>query len=197
MKLFKFNFYFILLIFLFICCKTSLGLDDKNFSLWQNTKQLTFKDFKGKPNKISDELYGHCATQYRFEHKIDNVTKIPKFNIKCYFNKKLSFITNKKDIFTLRHEQIHFNIEELFCRKVRKNCDSLNILKETKVGLYNKERYRIHKRINLLNSLFDKDEHSINGSILQDNLEAHTDSILKKWELRIEQELKDLEKYKG
>jgi hypothetical protein len=180
----------------FICCKTSLGVDDKNFILWQNTKQLTFKDFKGKPNKLSNELFGHCATQYRFEHKIDNATKLPKFIIKCYFNKKMSFIINKKDTLTLRHEQIHFNIEELFCRKVRKSWDSLNILKEKKVGLYNKVRYKIHKKNNLLNNLFDKEEHSINGSILHDNIEVHADSILKKWELKIEQELNDLEKYK-
>jgi len=68
-------------------------------------------------------------------------------------------------------------------------------LKEKKIALYNKERYRIHKEIVLLNNLFDNEEQSINGPIINDNLEIYSDSILKKWELKIEKELNLLQKY--
>jgi len=198
MKSLKVKFYFLALILSFISCKTNIGSENKNFILWKDTKQLTFKDFKGKPNNFGTDIYGYCATQNRFEHKIDETTKLPKFIIKCYFNKKKSFIRlkNKKDTLTLRHEQLHFNIEELLCRKTRKSWDSLYDLKERKITFYNKARYRNRKEINLLNSMFDQEAHSIYKSILKVNIEAYEDSILKRWEARIERELDELGNYK-
>ena len=195
----KFLICFLLLIIVSVyltSCKTNLGTENNNFLMWQNTKQLTFKDFKGKPSKTKNDLFGHCSTQFRFEHFIDKTSSIPKYSIKCYFNKKLSFISFKNDSVTLRHEQVHFNLTELFCRRTRKSWDSLNKLNEKKLIFYNRVKNKNLVKINSLDRLFDYEEHSVLSHSDSFDPKKNIDSILKKWEFNIERELDSLRDYK-
>lgn len=181
-----------------ISCKTSLDRQESNnYILWENSRKLTFKDFKGKANGFGSHIYGYCATQYRFSHTIDKETKLPKFIIKCYFNKKASFIKNKNDTATLRHEQIHFNITELFCRRTRKSWDSLRNLNIKKIGVYNLVRNKNLRNINSLDESFDEDEYIVRIVDKETNKynDIYYDSVVRKWETKIELELRQLEDY--
>jgi predicted secreted Zn-dependent protease len=45
--------------------------------------------------------------------------------VKNYFDKDQSWMM-VKNAYVLQHEQIHFNISELYARKIRKSADSLS-----------------------------------------------------------------------
>jgi predicted secreted Zn-dependent protease len=65
--------------------------------------------------------------------------------IKCFFNRNKSWTKEKKSDYLLEHEQLHFDITELFVRKLRKqlndlgnNCKRLN----SHIEHYYKENYK-------------------------------------------------------
>ncbi|RZK12266.1 MAG: hypothetical protein EOO46_03825 [Flavobacterium sp.] len=179
-------------------CRTSIASENNDFILWNGSEQLTFKDFKGKfsPKVFTTDLDGRCATQCRFEHIIDKNTRLPKFTIKCYFLRKDSFIRYKNDTITLRHEQVHFNIEELFCRLTRKSWDSLNALKVRTLSPYNAVKYKHHKLVARYNRNFDENQTTIALDSIDDKTEQYVRSNLQTWEVKLREELRALEEYK-
>ncbi|MEI6489462.1 MAG: DUF922 domain-containing protein [Bacteroidota bacterium] len=86
---------------------------------WRSDTKLEWKDFKGKPNKAS----GNAAmtdSGYGFETSELAEDSI-KLTVVNFFYPKSSWV--KLDIATpklLAHEQCHFDITEMFTRKIRK-----------------------------------------------------------------------------
>jgi len=68
-------------------------------------------------------------------------------------------------------------------------------MKEKKLSYYNIVRNKNLKEINSLDALFDCEEHNILNAQINYEPTKHVDSIIKKWELRIERELKLLKHY--
>ena len=121
--------------------------DNEEKILWLPDRKLTWNDFKGvsRGNRggIMAETAGEIVTEKSYW--LDGV---PKFEIHCYFLKNKSW-TITSDSLTLEHEQIHFDIYEVYTRKIRKAFDSLN-----SIGIID---FKIYE--NSFNSLLLQNEH--------------------------------------
>ena len=89
-------------------CKECIG--------WSETK-LTWSNFKGKPKKTSpNEALTDSGMSIELE--CDGTTS--RAIVKCFFNPTKSWTKSKDSDYLLAHEQLHFDITELFVRKLRK-----------------------------------------------------------------------------
>ncbi|HEX8358217.1 MAG TPA: DUF922 domain-containing protein [Segetibacter sp.] len=90
----------------------------QHFVAWKETNPLRWEDFSGKANDTSHfeaESFAEVVYSYRFNNLYDF-----DFDVKAIFNRNTSWI--KKDYKSealLKHEQVHFDIAELFARKLK------------------------------------------------------------------------------
>jgi hypothetical protein len=83
---------------------------------WRPSYKLKWEDFQASPN--ANSKYGAssaCSISYGFSYKNDSLT----FKVAAFFTRPLSWSKFKNDIPLLKHEQGHFDISELFARKLR------------------------------------------------------------------------------
>ncbi len=92
--------------------------EDIELKYWNNQNKLKIIDFKG--------VFAMGISSANTTVGIDffNVKKYNTFGVITVFYKKDSFflknIDSTKNIYLLKHEQLHFDIAELFARKIRK-----------------------------------------------------------------------------
>ena len=156
-------------------------LQDENKIPWINIRKLNWSDFKQNPPEDRDSFIG-AMTQASIE--IDSAyfkNNIPKYKIRSYFIKNKSW-TVVTDAYSLNHEQLHFDIAELFARKIRKTFDSLNSRKNKDVQQYQKEYDLNGEKFSKYQNLYD--EEVIFDSIMQ-----------KRWIKKIAVELNKLKRY--
>ena len=91
---------------------------------WENNQKLTWKDFKGKPNKRSP--YKAMTFASVSSNLISFSKNELKIKILCHFIRNKSWKTIETDEL-LRHEQLHFDIAELAARKMRERVSKLNL----------------------------------------------------------------------
>lgn len=85
--------------------------------LWSENRKLTWSDFKGKP-KGSSPNEALTDSGMSIELECDGTSS--RAVIKCFFNPRKSWTKSKDSDYLLAHEQLHFDITELFVRKLRK-----------------------------------------------------------------------------
>lgn len=158
---------------------SSLG-DDKDTILWSSKKKLTWQDFKGIPDTLNSIMLAGTCSDINFEYKSSN-NLVTDYKVECTFIKSKSW-TITDDAQILAHEQLHFDISELYARKIRKAFDSLKIKKNNFI-----ENYTIIYESNIikrndLNKLYDSQVYGNN--ILQ-----------QRWIKKIESDLLKLKKY--
>jgi len=172
----------LLLQFLFITFLSSSNSYKSNSLIdWNADRKLTWDDFKAKPDKNSPNaaLTG-TNIKFNFSYSSD---KGFRFHISCQFDKNSSWGRIKTD-YILSHEQGHFDIAEIYARKLFK------ALKEYRpdVDKANKEVNKIYEKI--MNELHDAQ--------LQYDRETNF-SINKpeqnRWLIKISDELKNSEAY--
>jgi hypothetical protein len=90
---------------------------------WEHNQKLTWKDFKGKPNKRSPYK---AMTYASISSNLISFSKNElKIEVLCHFVKNKSWKKTETDEL-LRHEQLHFDIAELAARKMRERVSKLN-----------------------------------------------------------------------
>ncbi len=87
---------------------------------WDKNRRLTWDDFKGKPDVNSpNDAVTRCSTSYSFYCKHTDSVYIITFKIRGGFDTQTSWAVERRenqDI--LKHEQLHFDIHELYMRKL-------------------------------------------------------------------------------
>jgi len=97
----------------------SAGKESTDNIYWSEDYKLDWTDFKGQPafeNQQISALTSSGIVHYKGckEGKID-------YNVKAYFEKQESWVKEEaRTEHHLIHEQIHFDITELYARKLRK-----------------------------------------------------------------------------
>lgn len=81
---------------------------------WSANKKLTWADYKGSPKPGADAV-ASTATYLGIEYSFNN--KGFGYKITCSFSKTRSWGSHKTD-YILAHEQGHFDIAEIFARKL-------------------------------------------------------------------------------
>lgn len=156
---------------------------------WSKSRLLTFADFQGTPDKADTTIQKTSAKE--MIHTLGAITKSidvhlvkertrTVFTIYAGMDKKLSWIKTNNDTTTLKHEQGHFDICEIYARLLRKAIRNVKSLSEAK-ELYNK----ISDAENIEQDNFDKVNTFLLGGI--------TDS----WKDSINTRLKDLAAYEN
>ena len=114
-----------------------------NFILWQENKKLKIQDFKAENNdtiKVNRQQFLGAISAIRIEYSSfqRNKNSVPDFSIKTYFDPNESWMLLKND-YVLQHEQIHFDLTELYARKMRKSVESLRQKNVTNISIYRKK----------------------------------------------------------
>lgn len=114
-----------------------------DFILWQENKKLKIQDFKADNKdtvKVNQQQFLGAISAIRIEYSSfqRNKNSVPEFNIKTYFDPNESWMLLKND-YVLQHEQIHFDLTELYARKMRKSVESLRQKNITNISIYRKK----------------------------------------------------------
>jgi len=105
--------------------------DKKDMILWSSDYKLQWSDFMGKP---AGSLKAMTWSTIDFSIKKIDATQLV-LEINAYFIKKQSWRQNNfTDDFVLQHEQTHFDIAEVYTRKLRKKLSSVKY-KDTKKAM--------------------------------------------------------------
>lgn len=83
---------------------------------WRNSSRLTWNDFKGKPGKSPTGTGSYIMLDY----DLTNDANTFKTKVNAYFLKDISWSQFKNNDTLLQHEQLRFDMAELFARKLRK-----------------------------------------------------------------------------
>ena len=114
-----------------------------DFILWQENKKLKIQDFRADNKdtvKVNRQQFLGAISAIRIEYSSfqRNKNSVPDFSIKTYFDPNESWILLKND-YVLQHEQIHFDLTELYARKMRKSVESLRQKNITNISIYRKK----------------------------------------------------------
>ena len=155
---------------------------DEELLAWSATKKLEWRDYKGSPDPNSDAA-ATTSTYLGFEYNIRG----DKFSyqIDCRFSKNKSWGRSKTK-YILGHEQGHFDIAEIFARKLNKKMTEYKFDRNT----YRKELDKIY------NEILDEKE------IFQNEYDNETDYSRNKekqadWLKKVEKMLEEFKSYFG
>lgn len=152
---------------------------EKEMILWQEDRPLTWDDFKGKPER----RFAAASTSYDILKTINkNSVEIKAVFFTQSSWKKTTWINDQ----VLAHEQKHFDIVELYARKLLKQ------IKETKFTSYEDLKTKVETLYDINDKEMDK---------YQDLYDEETDGSMngdkqREWQAKIMKEIKALDAYK-
>jgi len=156
--------------------------NDEELIQWDSTRLLTWNDYKGRPDAKSDAA-ASTTTYLGIEYRMDE--KGFSYKIQCRFSITKSWGRSKTD-FILKHEQGHFDIAEIFARKLNQRMSQYRFNQTT----YKTDLKTIYDTITKEKEAF------------QDRYDSETDHSRKKdeqleWLKKIEKMLAELSAYRG
>lgn len=175
-------------------------VQQSDFIFWNPKRPLRFEDFKvvqkdtiqiGNTGRFKG---AQSQLKFKFNSSQSSYTKVPQIEVLVYFIPDDSWMLIK-DERTLEHEQIHFNIAELYARKMRKSIDSLNKLNVYDFQVYKDNINDWSKKYDNYDILFDQEIddrlYYLNGKVL-----SHKDKGQQKlWKEKVDKELKMLQEF--
>lgn len=174
---------YVLILFIFTSITNAINskIQDDNKILWTSERKLIWADFKGIV-PATTEPFVVAITCYSIKVKYDFTDDgVLNYKIENYFFKNESWtITSENSV--LAHEQLHFDIAELYARKIRKSFDSLKIKKNYDIETFKEIYHSKIKKCDDYQSLYDSE---VTGNTINQ----------KKWNKKINCELLKLKKY--
>lgn len=174
---------FVIIVFFVHVSLDTFSQNNDSLKCWCNGDKLKWDDFKGK---IPDNgnSYLSAGTGYGLIPVRTRKNGLLSYNIKVVFKKYASWKRDTAD-YLLAHEQLHFDIAELYARKLRK---AIQDVSKTNQNLTEEVFNTVIQELYLENARMQRkyDEETINGIIAESQIE---------WEKKISLELKKLEKY--
>lgn len=151
---------------------------------WQANDSLSWKDFEGEIpiSEFSTNKMAVCANEIIAKGYWDDDK--PNFKVSVYFLKELAWAKDTLSISALAHEQLHFDIGELFARKIRKKIKELRCDSELRSSLYGDY---------ILKSLAEKEEMNLRYD--QETAHGIYEFKQKEWQQCIAHELDMLSDY--
>jgi len=168
----------IIFILFFISSQFLVAQDEE--LLWNVDKKLTWNDFKATPD------YNHpyaaitySGMSYGFSADVINGEVYVNYKINCFFVANKSWVKKryKGDKELLKHEQLHFDITELYTRKFREVLSKMTFTDKVK-----SEMKAVYKRIT-------KEKVSFQEKYDLETDHSKNKSAQKRWQLKIDLEL--------
>ena len=128
--------------------------EDKDIIIW-GAKKIEWSDFLAKPDTSKKFANAQIHIEVQIEYNLISNDSV-EITICNLMNKNLSWVKNKDSIGII-HERLHFDISELYSRKLRKSIKNLRLNKisygKVTKGLYNESMYILKKQ----QELYDKE----------------------------------------
>ncbi|MCT8341206.1 DUF922 domain-containing Zn-dependent protease [Flavobacteriaceae bacterium TK19130] len=156
---------------------------------WDSDNKLEWSDFQGE---IDPDKFGSAMTSHKIEilpmnvmvDEEDNIQGYENMTVQAQFFKEKSWTATTSN-YMLSHEQLHFDIAELFARKIRKRFEELKSNEIATFSKYQKAYSLLWKECRRMQIRYDKE--TKHGQ-LQD--------INSMWEKDIAEQLNDLKEFK-
>jgi hypothetical protein len=137
-------------------------MEDHEFIPWTHNRILTWDDFQSAPNRGSDAV-ASTSTSLGLAYQVKD--RALTFEITCKFSKTKSWGSLKTD-YILAHEQGHFNITEIYARKLYQELSLYKLNPRT----YQQDLNRIYQKIvkekeNMQNLYDGQSDHSRNKKV--------------------------------
>lgn len=172
-------------VLLFFCC--FLLVQDEPVISWNESYKLSWTDFKDEPNPRTGAV-AITASGITFSYSIrqtnNNVVGFSAEVFAHFYPEQSWYKPEQANNHILGHEQLHFDITELYARKFRSRISQLKVSNNIKVELKTLQN-NINAELKELQNRYDAET---NYSI---NIEEQA-----KWKAYIAQELKKLSRFK-
>lgn len=148
---------------------------------WNEFYKLQWEDFQGEPDK---NRLGDAGTAVQIKAKPFIVKKRIHYDVAAIFNRRKSWYRDQSAAL-LAHEQLHFDIAELYARKIRQKVEQLN-----KQGVNDIKKYNaaIHELLLESNSFDEQyDAETLHGGMMRKQAA---------WSEKVKSELASLKKYR-
>jgi hypothetical protein len=172
----------IVAIFLLVNAVNGAYAQSKTDSIyWCRDYRLKWSDFQGIPEKGT----GWEAISYTSVKIVEEEEKgVTNYLVNSYFLKRRSWTRDTTDASLLEHERLHFDMAELFARKIRAAIESLKKRGGSKTESYDTVIASILRERRVWGELYDEEtDHGLETS-------KQTE-----WFIKIQKELKMLEAY--
>ena len=146
-----------LLIFSLLLFLNNTDIFSQNIITWSKEKKLEWNDFLAPPN---EDIFAYAITSTKIEVLPDEILVDEQNNISNYkeltvvanFYKDHSWVLHKNQDL-LKHEQLHFDIAELFAQKIR-----IEFKKLQEKGIANFDEYlNIYKKLYKVSRLMQRE----------------------------------------
>ncbi|HEY0655976.1 MAG TPA: DUF922 domain-containing protein [Chryseosolibacter sp.] len=165
----------------FLFAFTSNNPESNEVIVWSEYRPLTWEDFKGKR---TEDAAGDAGTVVQIKAKPYLVKDQVKYDVSAVFVKNKSWAdAQTKEL--LAHEQLHFDIAELYARKIRKVIAELSEAGERDVKVFNRAIQKLLRESNEIDIQYDLE--TLHGAMLKKQAE---------WSKEVKSELKALEQFK-
>lgn len=174
-------------IFIVICC--FLGVQNTEpIITWSDSYKLTWDDFKDEPKENSTAA-AITASGITFEYSIkQSVFRVVSFKTKvlaCFYPEKSWYKPQLANAHILAHEQLHYDITELYARKFRQQLSRLKPSKTLKSELNALKEY--------INKQLENRQHEYDT---QTNYSSNSE-VQEQWQELMKNELKKLAAFKS
>jgi hypothetical protein len=171
----------ILLLFVQMQIGYSQSIDKVDSICWRTGYKLQWSDFKGVPPE-GNPWQAVCATEISANGYWEG--KYPNYEVTHYFFSGKSWTKDTASTILLEHERLHFDIREVFARKIRLTVESLRNRRETKVSVYDIAIQSLLRQCKEWTELYDEEtSHGLRPSKQRE------------WAIKIQKELSALSKY--
>ncbi|GAA4892024.1 hypothetical protein GCM10023311_15560 [Flaviramulus aquimarinus] len=151
----------ILLLVFIILGYHSFSQEDNNTMPWNASNKLEWKDYKGT---LNPEIIAYASTSYKIDIIPENVivdlndyiVNYQDLTVVANFYKNHSW-TVSNDVELLNHERLHFDIAELFARKIRKRFSELKNSGEKRFARYQNEYNALWQSCRVFQKKYDSE----------------------------------------
>ena len=155
--------------------------EDEKWIYWNENRPLIKSDFRGSTEKRPFQAATYSGL--KIMNPVNVWTGKTRVIVESYFGPELSYFkSSERDSVVLAHEQLHFDITELYARKLRKqiaeNCSNQYDYFEKRDAIYKKTELEL----SLKQDEYDSEVYSER-------------SLQSKWNLWVEKELWELRDY--
>lgn len=147
---------------------------------WNPFYQLHWNDFRGEP---APGAAGDAGAVVKIQAKPYRVKNEVFYDVKALFNRDRSWVRDGSDLL-LEHERLHFDLAELYARKVRQRIEQLKHNRVKDIGVFNAEIRKLLDESNDVDIRYDVE--TLHGAMSRRQ---------KEWNLYVHSELKVLEPF--
>lgn len=155
--------------------------ETQNSISWNEFYKLQWHDFQGEPEETS---MGDAGAVVQIKAKPFLLKKRVVYDVTAIFNRKKSWSRDQSEAL-LAHEQLHFDIAELYARKIRKKIKELSSRGVDDVKTFNAAVQQLLQESNEADQQYDLE--TLHGAMSRRQAA---------WSKKINDELKSLEQYK-